>query len=157
MTQPITKPSGQLVEFLDHGRLRPGLIVREQGERVAVLGADGREKLISRDLVLVRHSGRNIDASNLPAAIAELEGERARMAGDLDLSCYGKWSGTRAAAISADELAELFFGHRSAIGTTVVLDACLTMASYFIRRHLEFVPNPPTGSIESAFSRNASG
>jgi exoribonuclease-2 len=141
VTQPITKPSGQLVEFLDHGRLRPGLIVREQGERVAVLGADGREKLISRDLVLVRHPGRNLDASNLPAAIAELEVERSRMAGELDLKLLWEVVRDQGGTYSADELAELFFGQRSAIGTTVVLDALLNDGLYFIRRHLEFVPN----------------
>ena len=53
MPQPSSKTSARLVEILDQGRLRPGLIVREQGDRVAVLGADGREKLISRITVAV--------------------------------------------------------------------------------------------------------
>ncbi len=141
MTQPITKTSGQLVEFLDHGRLRPGLIVRDQGERVAVLGADGREKPISRDLVLVRHTGRTVDASNLPAAIAELEAERSRLSGELDLKLLWEVVRDQGGAYRAEELAELFFGQRSAIGTTVVLDALLNDGLYFIRRHLEFVPN----------------
>lgn len=135
------KASGQLVEFLDHGRLRPGLVVREQGDRVAVLGADGREKLISRDLVLVRHSGRNLDAAGLGAAISELDGERARLSGELDLKLLWEVVRDQSGSYSAEELAELYFGRRSAIGTTVVLDALLNDGLYFIRRHLEFVPN----------------
>ena len=118
------------------------MIVREQGERVAVLGGDGREKLISRDLVLVRHSGRNATASDLPAAIAELEAERSRMAGELDLKLLWEVVRDQGGTYGAEELAELFFGQRSAIGTTVVLDALLNDGLYFIRRHLEFVPNP---------------
>ncbi|HZY58508.1 MAG TPA: RNB domain-containing ribonuclease, partial [Candidatus Binataceae bacterium] len=135
--------SGRLVEVLDQGRLRPGLIVREQGDRVALLGADGREKLVSRDLILVRHSERNIDAANLSAALSELEGERARLSGDLDLKLLWEVVKDQGGSFSAEELAELFFGHRSPTGTTVVLDALLNDRLYFIRRHLEFLPNPP--------------
>jgi len=141
--QHNSKISGRLVEFLDQGRLRPGLIVRDQGDRVALLGADGREKLVSRDLILVRHSERNIDPSGLAAALSELEGERARLAGDLDLKLLWEVVRDQGGGYSAEELAELFFGHRSAIGTTVVLDSLLNDRLYFVRRHLEFIPNPP--------------
>jgi exoribonuclease II len=140
--QLSNKASGRLVEFLDQGRLRPGLIVRDQGDRVAVLGADGREKLISRDLILVRHSERNINAANLPAALAELEGERARLAGELDLKLLWEVVKDQGGSFSAEELAEFYFGHRSALGTTVVLDALLSDRLYFTRRHLEFIANP---------------
>jgi exoribonuclease II len=140
--QPNTKTSGRLVEVLDQGRLRPGLIVREQGDRVAVLGADGREKLISRDLILVRYAGRSVDTGSLAATLAELEAERSRMAGELDLKLLWEVVRDQGGTYNAEELAELYFGQRSAIGTTVVLDALLNDRLYFIRRHLEFVPNP---------------
>ncbi len=143
MAQHNSKISGRLVEFLDQGRLRPGLIVRDQGDRVALLGADGREKLVSRDLILVRHSERNIEPSGLAAALTELEGERARLAGDLDLKLLWEVVRDQGGSYSAEELAELFFGQRSALGTTVVLDSLLNDRLYFIRRHLEFIPNPP--------------
>jgi exoribonuclease-2 len=139
--QPTNKTSGRLVEFLEHGRLAPGLIVRDQGERVAVLGADGREKPISRDLVLVRHPGPAIEPANLPAALAALEAERSQLASELDLKLLWEVVRDQGGSYRAEELAELFFGQRSAIGTTVVLDALLNDRLYFIRRHLEFVPN----------------
>ena len=142
MAQPSNKTSGRLVEILDQGRLRPGLIVREQGERVALLGADGREKLVSRDLVLVHHTARSVDAANLPAVLAELEADRSRMAAELDLKLLWQVVREQGGTYKAEELAELFFGQRSALGTTVVLDALLNDRLYFIRRHLEFVPNP---------------
>jgi exoribonuclease-2 len=137
------KMAGRLVEILDQGRLRPGLIVREQGDRVALLGADGREKLVSRDLILVRHPEPNVDPANLSAALTELEGERARLAGDLDLKLLWEVVRDQGGSFAAEELAELFFGQRSALATTVVLDALLNDRLYFIRRHLEFTPNPP--------------
>jgi exoribonuclease-2 len=139
--QPANKTSGRLVEFLEHGRLRPGLIVRDQGERVAVIGADGREKLISRELVLVRHAGRNVDPANLSATISELETERSRLAGELDLKLLWEVVKDQGGAYGAEELAELFFGQRSATATAVVLDALLNDRLYFIRRHLDFSPN----------------
>ncbi len=142
MPQAISKTSGRLVEFLDQGRLRPGLVVREQGERVAVLGADGREKLVSHELILVRHPGRAVDAANLHSALAELEAERMRLASELDLRLLWEVVREQGESYSAEELAELFFGQRSAIGTTVMLDALLNDRLYFTRRHLEFVPNP---------------
>ncbi len=140
--QPNIKNSGRLVEFLDQGRLKPGLIVREQGERLAVIGADGREKQISRDLVLVRHPARPVEPANLPATLAELDAERSRMAAELDLKLLWEVVRDQGGAFSADELAELFFGQRSAIATTVVLDALLNDRLYFVRRHFEFIPNP---------------
>lgn len=143
VAQNNSKVSGRLVEFLDQGRLKPGLIIRDQADRVALLGADGREKLVSRDLILVRHSDRNIDPSNLSAALAEMEGERSRQAGELDLKLLWEVVRDQGGSFTAEELAELFFGQRSAIGTTVVLDALLNDRLYFIRRHLEFIPNPP--------------
>jgi exoribonuclease-2 len=142
VAQPSSKASGYLVEFLDHGRLTPGLIVRDQGERVAVIGADGREKLISRELVLVRHPGPPVDAANLAAALAAQDAERTRLAGELDLKLLWEVVKDEGGSYRAEELAELYFGQRSAIGTTVVLDALLNDHLYFIRRHLEFLPNP---------------
>jgi exoribonuclease-2 len=135
------KVSGHVVEFLEHGRLTPGLVVRDLGDRVAVMGADGREKSISRDLVLVRHPGPAVEAANLPAALAALDAERSRLAGELDLRLLWEVVRDQGGAYRADDLAELFFGRRSALGTTVVLDALLNDRLYFIRRHLEFVPN----------------
>ncbi len=65
---------GALVEYLDEGRLRPGLVVREQANPVVIVDATGRERPVARDLVLVRHPERKTTRDNLAAAIAELEG-----------------------------------------------------------------------------------
>ena len=75
--------------------------------------------------------------------LAEIEGERLRLGGELDLKLLWEVVRDQGGSFSAEELAELFFGQRSAIGTTVVLDALLSDRLYFIRRHLEFTPNAP--------------
>lgn len=138
-TKPI-KNLSCLVEFLDQGRLRPGLIVREQGERLALLQPDGREKLIHRDLVLLRHSDRGaVEPATLAAAVAEMEQERARLSAELDLKLLWEVVHEQGRAFSAQELAELFFGRRWAIATSVVLEALLNDRLYFTRRHLEFI------------------
>jgi exoribonuclease-2 len=136
----VIKNAAKLVEFLDQGRLRAGLIVREQGERIALLQADGREKLVHRDLILLHHAEKpNVEPATLAAAITELEHERAHLAGELDLKLLWEVVREQARGFSAAELAELFFGKRSAVTTSVVLEALLNDRLYFTRRHLEFV------------------
>jgi len=39
---------GSLIEFLDDGRLKPGLVVREQANHVTVAEAGGRERSVAR-------------------------------------------------------------------------------------------------------------
>ena len=46
---------GTLIEFLDEGRLKPGLVVHEQANHVTVAEAAGRERSVARDLIMVRH------------------------------------------------------------------------------------------------------
>ena len=58
---------GCVVEYLEQGRLHAGLVVREQANQVAVIGASGREKVFSRDLVLLRHAERKASRENLAA------------------------------------------------------------------------------------------
>jgi hypothetical protein len=77
---------GSLVEYLDQGRFRAGLVVREQDRHVALLDAGGREKLIPRDLVLVRYADRKADPTNLDDVLGELEAERAELCSELDLN-----------------------------------------------------------------------
>jgi len=133
------KSVSRLVEFLDQGKLRPGLIVREQGERLALLQPDGREKLIHRDLVLLRHSDRSaVEPATLAAAVTELEQERARLSAELDLKLLWEVVHEQGRVFSAEELAELFFGRRAPVATSVVLEALLNDRLYFSRRHLEF-------------------
>ena len=105
---------GSLVEYLDQGRFRAGLVVREQDRHVALLDATGREKLIGRDLVLVRYSDRKADASNLADVLAELEHERAELSSELDLNLLWEVVHEQGRTFSADKLADLFFGRRSA-------------------------------------------
>lgn len=138
------KHSPRVVEFLDQGRLRPGLIVREQGEKAALLGPDGREKIVHRDLILVRHHERNhADPATWSAAAAEIAAERDKLAAELDLKLLWEVVREQARSFNADELAELFFGKRSATATAVVLDALLNDRLYFSRRHLEFTAESP--------------
>jgi exoribonuclease II len=134
---------GALVEYLDEGRLRPGLVVREQANQIVVVDATGREHPVARDLVMVRHPERNISRENLAAAIATLEEERTRLNAELDLDLLWEVVREHGRGFSAEELAELFFGRRSAAATAVMLEALFNDRLYFVRRHMEFLARSP--------------
>ena len=140
---PANSFLGSLVEYLDNGRLRTGLVVREQGSRVALLEAQGREKSIGRELLLLRYTDRHAEASSLPEALATIEKERASLAAELDLHLLWEVVRDQARPFSAAELSELFFGSRSTVATAVVLEALLSDRLYFTRRHMEFVAHSP--------------
>jgi exoribonuclease II len=133
------KYPGALVEFLDEGRLKPGLVVREQGNQLAVIEAGGRERSIARDLVMLRYPDRKVTRETLAAAVAALENERAQLAAELDLNLLWEVVHEHGRSFGAEELAELFFGRRSASATSVMLEALFNDRLYFVRRHLEFV------------------
>jgi exoribonuclease II len=134
---------GSLVEYLDQGRFRAGLVMREQDRHVALLDAGGREKLVARDLILVRYSDRKADPANLAEVLGELEAERAELASELDLNLLWEVVHEQGRTFSADELAELFFGRRSAAASSVMLEALLNDRLYFTRRHLDFEARTP--------------
>jgi len=130
---------GALVEFLDEGRLKPGLVVREQGNQLAVIEAGGRERSIARTLLMLRHPDRKATRETLGATVAALENERAQLAAELDLNLLWEVVHEHGRSFGAEELAELFFGRRSASATSVMLEALFNDRLYFVRRHLEFV------------------
>ena len=132
------KYTGSLIEFLDEGRLRPALVVREQDNRVTLLVDGGHEKAVNRDLVVLRHHAVRLEASQVGEALAALNAERARLAAELDLHLLWEVVREQGRSFSAAELAELFFGHRSSVATAVVLEALLNDRLYFNRRHFEF-------------------
>jgi exoribonuclease-2 len=118
-------------------------VVREQDRHVALLDAGGREKLIARDLILVRYADRKADPANLADVLAELEVERAELTSELDLNLLWEVVHEQGRTFSADELAELFFGRRSAAASSVMLEALLNDRLYFTRRHLDFEARTP--------------
>jgi hypothetical protein len=137
------KYAGALIAYLDQGRLRPGLVVREQERHLAITDAEGHERLVARDLVLVRHSDRRADRATAAQAIAELEAERAQLAAELDLELLWQVVHEQGRSFSAAELAELFFGRRSSAGESVMLEALLNDRVYFVRRHMDFSAREP--------------
>jgi exoribonuclease II len=142
----VTSPAkylGSIVEYLDQGRFRAGLVVREQDRHLALADANGREKLIGRDLVLVRYTDRKADPSNLADVLADLEHERAALAAELDLNLLWEVVREQGRTFTADELAEFFFGRRSAAAASVMLEALLSDRLYFTRRHMEFQARAP--------------
>jgi len=134
---------GSLVEYLDQGRFRAGLVVREQDRHVAILDAAGREKLIARDLILVRYTDRKADPANLADVLGELEAERAELASELDLNLLWEVVHEQGRSFNADELAELFFGRRSPVAASVMLETLLNDRLYFTRRHMDFEARTP--------------
>src|ERR1700719_2181470 len=101
---------GSIVEYLDQGRFRAGLVIREQDRHIAIMDAGGREKLIARDLILVRYSDRKAEPANLADILGELEAERAELAAELDLNLLWEVVREQGRTFSADALAALIFG-----------------------------------------------
>lgn len=130
---------GTLIEFLDEGRLKPGLVVREQANQVTVAEAGGRERSVARDLIMLRHPDPKVTRDNLVATVTALEAEHAQLTAQLDLNLLWEVVREHGRSFSAEELAELFFGRRSASATSVMLEALFNDRLFFVRRHLEFV------------------
>jgi exoribonuclease II len=130
---------GALVEFLDEGRLKPGLVVREQANHVTVAETSGRERSIARDLIMLRHADRKVTKETLAATVAALESEHTQLTAELDLNLLWEVVREHGRSFSAEELAELFFGRRTASATSAMLEALFNDRLFFVRRHLEFV------------------
>src|SRR5215472_2124902 len=77
---------GTLIDYLDEGRLRPALVIREPGNQVVVVDGNGRERTLARDLVLVHYSDRRPRREAVSEALVQLEQERAHLAAELDLN-----------------------------------------------------------------------
>ncbi len=142
VSSPI-KYAGTIVEYLDQGRLRAALVTREQERHLAVIDSAGHERLVPRDLVLMRHPDRRADREDVAEVLADLERERAELAAELDLQLLWEVAQEQGRSSSAAELAELFFGRRSNAAASVMLEALLGDRIYFVRRHMDFVPRTP--------------
>src|SRR6202046_3359052 len=142
VSSPI-KYAGSIVEYLDQGRLKAALVTREQERHLAVIDSAGHERLVPRDLVLMRHPDRRADRENVAEALAELEHERAELAAELDLELLWQVAQEQSRSFSAVELADLFFGRKSNAADSVMLEALLNDRTYFVRRHMDFVPRTP--------------
>jgi exoribonuclease-2 len=137
------KYTGSIVEYLDQGRLKAALVTREQERHLAVIDSAGHERLVLRDLVLMRHPDRRAEREKVADALADLERERAALAADLDLQLLWEVAQEQGRSSTAEELAELFFGRRSDAAASVMLEALLNDRTYFVRRHMDFVPRTP--------------
>ncbi|HKN13996.1 MAG TPA: ribonuclease catalytic domain-containing protein [Candidatus Binatus sp.] len=142
VSSPI-KYTGTVVEYLDQGRLKAALVTREQERHLAVIDSAGHERLVPRDLVLMRHPDRRADREDVAEVLAELERERAELTAELDLQLLWEVAQEQGRSFSAAELAELFFGRRSNAAASVMLEALLNDRTYFTRRHMDFVPRTP--------------
>src|SRR5208337_2645733 len=110
---------------------------------LAVIDSAGHERLVPRDLVLMRHPDRRADREDVVDTLADLERERAELAAELDLQLLWEVAQEQGRSFSAAELAELFFGRRSNAAASVMLEALLGDRTYFVRRHMDFVPRTP--------------
>ena len=137
------KFTGTIIEYLDQGRLKAALVTREQERHLAVIDSAGHERLVPRDLVVMRHPDRRTDRENVTEAIAELEHERAELAAELDLELLWQVAQEQSRSFSAVELADLFFGRKSSAAASVMLEALLNDRTYFVRRHMDFLPRTP--------------
>src|SRR5271170_7639274 len=137
------KYAGSVVEYLDQGRLKAALVTREQERHLAVVDSAGHERLVPRDLVLMRHPDRRADRDTVADMLGDLERERAALAAELDLQLLWEVAQEQGRSFSAEELADLFFGRRSHAAASVMLEVLLNDRTYFVRRHMDFVPRTP--------------
>ncbi len=145
------KYTGTIIEYLDQGRLKAGLVTREQERHLAVVDSNGHERMISRDLVLMRHPDRHANRVTLAATLAELEQERAALAAELDLELLWEVAEEQGRTFSAADLADLFFGRHSNAAASVMLEALLGDRIYFVRRHMDFVARNAPPNRSNAF------
>src|SRR5690242_6057504 len=125
------KLSGMVIEYLDQGRLKAGLVTREQERHIAMFDSTGYERMIPRDLVLMRHPDRHADRETLAATLADLEKERTTLAAELYLELLWEVAGEQTRSFSASDLADLFFGRHSNAAASVMLEALLGHRIYF--------------------------
>jgi exoribonuclease-2 len=138
------KYTGSLVEYLDHGGLHPGFVVREQGDKLVIRDQLGHERTIARELVMMRHGAARAEGEGDRAArIGALEEEKARLRAELDMTLLWEVVQEQGRAFSAEDLAELFFGRRSSPGAAVMLEALIADRIYFVRRNREFMVRSP--------------
>jgi exoribonuclease-2 len=130
---------GSIIEYLDQGRLKAALVTREQERHLAVVDSAGHERLVPRDLVLMRHPDRHADRENVVEVLAGLEHDRSELAAELDLHLLWEVVQEQSRSFSAAELADLFYGRHSSAAASVMLEALLNDRTYFIRRHMDFV------------------
>ena len=138
-----SKLPGTLIEYLDQGRFRPAWVFREQERHLAVLDGQGHERLIPRDLVMAHHPDRRVPRESAGEAIETLAGERVELAREVDLNLLWEVVQEQGRSFTAPDLAELFFGRRSHLAASVLLEALLDDRVYFVRRHLEFAARTP--------------
>jgi exoribonuclease-2 len=139
--------AGTIVEYLDEGRFRAAFAVRDQERHVAVLDSAGRERIVARDLVMFAHRDRRPTREAAPDAIAALEAERSELARELDLNLLWEIVQEQGRSFTASELADLFFGRRSTVCDSVMLEALIADRLYFTRRHMDFTPRE-TAQVE---------
>jgi exoribonuclease II len=138
------KYTGSLIEYFDQGGLHPGLVMREQGDKLLVRDPAGRERTVTRELVMMRHSAASGAGDADPAIrLAALEEEKATLRGELDLTLLWEVVQEQGRAFSAEDLAELFFGRRSSSAAAVMLEALIADRIYFVRRNREFMVRSP--------------
>ena len=137
------KYTGSLVEYLDHGGLHAGFVVREQGDKLVIRDHTGHERTIARELIMMRHGARTEGEGDPGAQIAALEEEKATLRAELDLTLLWEVVQEQGRAFSAEDLAELFFGRRSSAGAAVMLEALIADRIYFVRRNREFMVRSP--------------
>ena len=107
------KYSGSLVEYLDRGGLHPGFVVREQGDKLVIRDRGGNERIIARELLMLRHSGPHAEGDGDPVArMAALEEEKAALRAELDLTLLWEGGAGTGPRVQRRGFAELFFGRR---------------------------------------------
>ena len=136
------KFTGIIIGHLDQGQLKAALVTREQERHLAVIDSAGHERLVSRDLVLMRHPDRRADRENVAEALAGSNTSVPSWPLNSISRLLWQVAQEQSRSFSAVELADLIFGLKSNVRLRDAR-ALLNDHTYFVRRHMDFVPRTP--------------
>ena len=131
---------GRIVEYLERGKIRRGMVVAAREAELAVVDANGVRRSMPPSSVLFSRNSAGRTVGEPAEQIRIFEAERAQFLEQIDLDLLWGVVHDQGRAFSADELAELFFSARSPAAGSAMFEALLSDQLFFARRHLEFVP-----------------
>jgi exoribonuclease-2 len=133
---------GRIVEFLEEGTPRLGLVLKVGRARVHLLDERGREEAVPVTRIYVVHALRPAQQAEFPHLVEALRAQIEARYREIDLELL--WEGVREQEreYALPELAEQYFGAASGIEQAAMMRALLDDRFYFRRRGVRFVPRP---------------
>jgi exoribonuclease-2 len=137
---------GYLVEFFDQRRILCGIILELKGERLHVLAQTNREMTLTRKRVLHACPSRlspQLPRQQLLNYLEETAHKRENLQASIELEELWELLAQENQALTAPEMADLWFGETTADQTAALERALLADRFLFKYKEELWVPNPP--------------